>query len=111
MRFDEDLFMNLDNALVAATNGMWPLWKTAGQGGCMPRRLEHDFQWHCLEDGARIDMYRGGIEHDRGNKEWRFRWYRQLPRFRGMIRQNPDSDVGCGNAVEMAAIETEINAA
>ena len=40
---------------------------TPGKGGDVPNRPEHDFKWHSLKEGARIDFCRGTVSDDPGN--------------------------------------------
>ena len=69
--FADQKHMALDEAICQALStdngGGWPIWITPGKGGDLPNRPEHDFKWHSLQEGARIDFCRGTVSDDPGN--------------------------------------------
>ena len=57
----------IHRALDKQNGGGWPTWSTPGTGGDLPNRVKHEFGWHSLQKGARIDFRRGTIREDPGN--------------------------------------------
>ena len=59
-----------DQLVLAVRKAGWPTWVTLGQGGSEPRRTEHIFTYHALDEGARIDFWRGMPSDDWSNFDW-----------------------------------------
>ena len=70
----------------------------------MPTRCVHNFKWAALDEGARIDFYRGLPSDDWGNAQWT-ELFDKLPRYRAHLKdnQNPRTVKGKGNAMERVA--------
>ena len=84
---------DIDDALASAIreNG-FPEWHTPGAGGRMPGRQAHVFDVNSLQEGARIDFYRGQASDDWHNDRCQ-RMLECMPRHRLLVGQNQ----GLGN--------------
>ena len=93
---------SLDKALRDAILTGWPIWRSPGTGGKLPNRREHHFAFHKLQQGARIDFYRGTVANDLANVCWSD-MLRRLPTYAKYLAQHPECTNSKGNAMEMAA--------
>ena len=100
--FDPEAVAKLDAALVKAVGIGWPKWITPGRGTSEPIRTEHDMGYHCLQEGARIDFYRGQASDDWDNEKWKS-LYDILPGYQQKCSGwNPTSVNQRGNAMEVS---------
>ena len=81
----------------------WPTWLSPGGGGEAPAQPRCDFASNKLKWCARLDFRRGLPEDDLLNEVWS-EILSKLPLYQAVLRkqQNPSSDEGRGNAMEMA---------
>ena len=81
----------------------WPTWHSTGGGGRIPMQRQHHFGTHALDQGARIDFYRGIVSDDFMNNRW-VRWLEEMPLYRAALTRshNPSNPKQLANAMEIA---------
>ena len=104
LAFDTRICKEVDNSIMEAIKAGWPTWNTPGRGGEEPGRCEYKFESDALEEGARIDFYRGLPSDDWMNAKWA-KLFEELPQYRAHLKgkQNPQTEKGKGNAMERVA--------
>ena len=95
---DAAFYSELDHVAAKAAKN-WPEWISSAHGGSVPLKRKHDFHEHTLNEGARIDFFRGVQSDDLLNEQWEA-IYLRMPLYTSTLTQEPKTTTSRGDAME-----------